>query len=87
MARYIFCEQCNNKVAKSAHRYSELYESIEGTALKDMFCDGGCFGSVTKPILKGEKCFAAVLLNSKTHPNYEAQHPDNWADEFILTKQ
>lgn len=83
MARYIHCEKCNKKMASSASQYGELYESIEGVAKKDMFCDGACGGDEPTPIKKGEKCYAAVLLNNRSHPTYHLQKPESWASEFI----
>jgi len=84
MARYIHCEKCNTKMANSATKYGELYESIEGVALKDMFCDGDCFsGNSATSIKKGDKCFAAVLLDNRNHPTYHLQKPEAWASEFI----
>ncbi len=56
----------------------EFYEFIKGNAIKDMRCDG-CYD----PILKGDECFAGVLLDSKSHPNYAHQNPEVWAHECI----
>lgn len=85
MARYIHCEKCNKQMTESANKYGELYESIEGIAIKDMLCDGGCgTGGSATPIKKGDKCFAAVLLNNRSHPTYHLQKPEAWAHEFIL---
>lgn len=67
----------------SAERHGELYESIEGFALRDMFCDGACGTYEATLIEEGEKCFASVLLNNNNHPNYEKQKPEMWANEFI----
>lgn len=87
MARLIHCEKCNKQMAALADRYGELYESVEGIALRDMFCDGSCFtGDSATPIKKGDKCFAAVLLNNRNHPTYHLQKPEAWASEFIDTK-
>ena len=84
MARYIHCEKCNKQMSDSAKKFGELYESVEGTAIKDMFCDGGCGTGEATPIKKGEKCFAAVLLNNSSHPNYKHHQPQTWAHEFII---
>lgn len=79
-------EKCNKKMKDSAIKYGELYESIEGIALRDMFCDGTCFtGESATEIKKGDKCFAAVLLNNRNHPTYHLQKPEAWANEFITT--
>jgi len=86
MARSIYCEECNKKVASDAKKFDELYESIEGIAIVDMFCDGFCGSDTATPIKKGDKCFASVLLNSKNHPNYEFQKPENWANEYLEIK-
>lgn len=67
----------------SAKQFGELYESIEGVAIKDMFCDGGCGDSEPTPIKKGDKCFASVLLPNSSHPTYHLQKPEAWANEFI----
>lgn len=83
MARYIHCEKCNKEMANTAKKYGELYESIEGIAIKYMFCDGGCGGAEAKEIAIGDKCFAAVLLPDNTHPNYNYHKPEAWAHEFI----
>lgn len=85
MARYIHCEECNKSMTELAQKYDELYESIEGVAIKDMFCDGACGGNEAKLIMEGGKCYAAVLLNSNSHPNYEHHKPESWAHEFITT--
>jgi len=87
MARYIYCEKCDNKMKASAIEFGELYESIEGIALRDMFCDGACGGAEATQIEEGDKCFAAVLLDSKSHPNYESQKPSAWANQFIKTSK
>lgn len=85
MARYIHCEKCNKEIDESAKNYGELYESIEGIALKDMLCDGACgLDGSAKPIKKGEKCYAAVLLNNRSHPTYHLQKPEAWIDGYIL---
>lgn len=84
MARYIHCEACNKRMREVAKSYNELYESIEGIALKDMFCDGACDGGKATEIKKGDKCFAAVLLPSEFHSNYAKQKPGRWAADFIL---
>ena len=83
MARYIHCEKCNKQMQRTASRFNELYEFIEGIALRDMFCDGACGSDEATPIKKGEKCFAAVLLDSRSHPNYENQKPENWANQYL----
>lgn len=85
MARYIYCPICNMEMATKAACYDELYESVKGTAIKDMFCDGCIMDdfSGATPILKGEECYAAVLLDNEYHPNYKKQHLDNWAHEYI----
>lgn len=86
MATYIHCEACKNRMTANAARFNELYESLEGTALRDMFCDGACTdgnnGGPT-PIKAGDICFAAVLLNNRSHFNYEKQRPQVWASQFI----
>jgi len=64
----------------TATKYHELYEAVEGTAIEDIHCDG-CMSPFD--IKKGEKCFAAVLLDSRKHPNYELQLPAAWAHQFI----
>lgn len=84
MARYIHCEKCNREMAASAKEFGELYESIEGTAIKDMFCDGGCGKEWPTPIRKGDKCFASVLLTNNQHPNYKFQKPEAWMGQFML---
>lgn len=81
MARYIHCPECNKRMAANAAKFGELYESVEGVALYDMFCDGAHDGLTE--IKQGDKCFAAVLLDNSKHPNYRRQHPDNWAHDFI----
>lgn len=71
-------------MSDTATKYGELYESIEGKAIKDMFCDGACSnGSGPTEIKKGDNCFAAVLLPDRHHFNYERQKPERWAHEFI----
>jgi hypothetical protein len=87
MARYIHCEACNNYNVVISAKYGELYEFIEGTALRDMFCDGACTPNEAKPIKKGDKCFAAVLLTSNKHFNYEKQKPEVWAKDYIKIKE
>lgn len=87
MARYIHCESCNKQMTESAKKFGELYESIEGVALKDMFCDGACGKGEATQIEEGEKCFAAVLLDNNAHPNYQYHKPSFWAHEFIKPKQ
>lgn len=83
MAKYILCPACNKKWANSAKKYDELFESIEGVAKYDMFCDGGCGVNEATPIKKGETAFAAVLLTNKTHPNYQGQKPETWGSELL----
>jgi len=83
MARYILCERCDKTLKSSASQYGELYESIEGTALRDMLCDGACGEGAATPIKEGGKCFAACLLNNSSHPNYQFQKPEVWANEFL----
>lgn len=83
MGMYIHCEKCKNRLAKLAAKYNELYESLEGTALKDMKCDGCDNGTEATPIPAGAKCFAAVLLPSKQHQKYELQKPEMWAELLI----
>lgn len=85
MARYIHCEKCNKKMSEDAKQFGELYESIEGHAIKNMSCDGSCGKSEPSLIKVGDKCFAAVLLDSMAHPNYQHQKPELWAHEFITT--
>lgn len=89
MARYIHCEVCKTNMQNAAERHGEFYESIERKALKDMFCDGGCGSLDGGPtvLLKGSKCFAAVLLNRKDHPFYKIQRPEVWARELIEVTQ
>jgi hypothetical protein len=86
MARYILCERCDNTLSESSKKYGELYESIEGIAIKDMFCDGACGDSEATPIKKGDKCFAAVLLPSISHQNYKFHKPKVWMSDFVISK-
>ena len=86
MARYIHCEKCNREMAASAKEFKELYESVEGVAIKDLSCDGSCGTAFPTPIKKGDKCFAGVLLPNNRHPNYERQKPLAWASEFLTTE-
>lgn len=81
MARYIHCESCNKRIAELAKKHGELYESIEGTAKFEMFCDGAHADEF--PIKPGDKCFAAVLLTNRNHVNYESQKPAAWAKEIL----
>jgi len=67
----------------AAKRYNELYESIIGTAQRNMFCDGAHSGQ--KEIKAGDICYAAVLLPSRDHHNYERQKPEAWAHGYIDT--
>lgn len=83
MAMYIHCEKCKDRMVELAAKYNELYEFLEGTALQDMKCDGGCGTTEATPIPVGSKCFAAVLLNNRQHPNYELQKPAMWAETLI----
>jgi hypothetical protein len=82
MARYILCSVCNDRMARVARKHTELFESIAGTAIKDMLCDGGCSDQTTE-IKKGDTCYAAVSLPSIFHANYAIQKPSVWAHEFI----
>ena len=82
MARNIYCPDCDTRISKSAKSFGELYESISGTAKKDMKCD-----ACDKNILVGDTCFASVLLPSVNHFNYQIQKPEVWASDFINTKQ
>jgi len=81
MARLIHCKSCKEKMEASAIQYGECYEWIPGTAIQNMFCDGA-HGELFE-IKKGDYCFAAVLLTSQDHPNYERQKPEVWCEEFI----
>lgn len=84
MARNIYCKGCNDRIKKSAEEFGELYESLAGTANKDLNCDGG--GTDHQFDIKpGDICYAAVLLPSKDHPNYERQKPEMWAHDYITT--
>lgn len=80
MARYIVCTECDNHMKEAVKEFDECYESVEGKAIKEMLCDT-C--PSRREIKKGEKCFAAVLLPSKEHENYEKQFPTAWCDKFI----
>lgn len=82
MARYIHCEKCNREMAASAKEFVELYESIPGNPIGDLRCDG-CGMSFSPD----DKCFAAVLLTSNSHPNYKYQKPEAWMDGFITIIQ
>lgn len=86
MARYIHCEECKNRLEALHASYNELYEYVKGTAVRDMFCDGSCYGGGAKsatPIKEGEICYAAICLPSNKHFNYEKIKPELWAHEFI----
>jgi len=93
MAKYIHCEECKNRIGDNAHRAGKLYESLEGIALADMYCDGSCTVKGTDgvlsatPIKKGDKCFASVLLPSKSHPQHFMQRPVMWAEQLIEIKK
>ena len=82
MARNIYCKECDERISKSAVGFSELYESIEGTAKHEMNCD-----ACDKPLAIGDVCFASVLLPSKNHFNYQKQKPEMWAENFIVVKK
>ena len=81
MAKLIHCEKCKNRTAENAKQFGELYESLEGMAKFEMFCDAG--GEI---INKGDKCFASVLLPNNFHPNYRTHKPLYWAAECIEVK-
>jgi hypothetical protein len=68
-------------MAANAIKFQELYESIEGFAIKDLWCDG-----CPTPFKKGDKCYASVLLTTNLHPNYKAQKPESWMKDFITTE-
>lgn len=83
MARYIHCPSCKDRFQASTEKYGELYETIEGTAIKDMLCDGCGPKSPTFNIHVGDRCFAALLLPNKQHMGYEYSRPEKWAKNFI----
>jgi len=78
MARYIHCPKCSERMRLNAIKFEELYEAIEGRALRDFVCDS-CGGAI-KAL---DHCFAAVLLDNKEHPNYHQQHPSSWSQNYI----
>ncbi len=79
MARKIHCEKCDDEFIQNVRNFpGEVYESIEGSAKFNMYCDG-CGSSIDMDKL----CFAGVLLPSAEHFNYEIDNPTNWAQEFI----
>jgi hypothetical protein len=78
MARKLLCPKCDKAVSKLANKYSELYESREGTANDEYRCD-----DCGRVIEEGEECFASVLLPNKLHPNYDFQRPEVWMSHFI----
>lgn len=84
MGRFIHCPVCKEANEKAAASHGELYEFIEGAAVREMFCDGGyCPGNPTQ-IKAGEICFAACMLPNKEHRNYVLQKPKVWANLFIV---
>jgi len=78
MARNIYCLEDDKRMRENAKKYNEYYESVEGTAKVDLVCD-----SCDLNLKKGMVCFAAVLLPSKTHENYNKQKPENWCKEYF----
>lgn len=74
-------------MSASAKEFGEFYESIEGVAIKDMSCDGGCGTGGAGIIKTGDKCYAGVLLPSMFHPNYSSQRPEVWSHDFLTPKQ
>ena len=78
MARKINCIPCAESIQKKAQIYSELYESIHGTALRLLNCDS-CGADIPTGVL----CVAAVLLPNNQHPNYKFQHPQVWIHEYL----
>lgn len=78
MSRKILCCDCEKEVSKLANHYDELFESVEGRAKEEMFCD-----DCGIPILTHESCFASVLLPSRSHFNYERQKPSSWMHDYI----
>lgn len=78
MSRKLLCPKCDKTLSELANKYSELYESVEGESNGDYLCD-----DCGKSIVKGEVCFASVLLPNRSHPNYQFQKPDVWADSYI----
>jgi hypothetical protein len=78
MSRKILCPKCNDAISKLAEKYNELFESKNGTSLLEMKCD-----DCGRDIEINENCFAAVLLPSEYHPNYQMQKPENWASIYI----
>ena len=84
MAKNIYCPDCDKRIKASAKGRGELYESIGGKAIKKLFCDScGNSNDDNTAINIGEECFAAVVLPSRSHPNYEKQKPEVWAKDFI----
>ena len=84
MARNIYCPDCEKRVHASAEKYGELYESVEGQAIKKMFCDScGEPNDDSTAINIGDTCFAAVVLPNRSHPNYEFQKPEVWMNDYI----
>lgn len=63
---------------KTATKYGELYESLEGLAKGEFKCD-----SCGVAIDPGDITYAAVMLTSVMHPNYEMQHPQSWSHNYI----
>lgn len=98
MARKILCEPCHNLTKKAAEKYGEVYEFIKGYANKEGITCDDC-GINIEPALDskncptchqeikgtpvGDICFAVVLVESKTVPGYERQHPKKWASAYI----
>lgn len=80
MARLILNPGCHQRYEESARKYGEIYEAINGVSIRDGFCDGSC----GLPIKTGDDVYAAVLLSSVTHENYERQKPFVWAHNFIV---
>lgn len=97
MARKIVCESCFRQTQKNAAQYSEVWETIKGTPINDISCDDcgtplqgatsdskcvSC-GQKVKGNPMGDICYAGVLLDSKSHPQYERQKPSKWASAYI----
>lgn len=80
MATNIYCPECDKRIKATAERYGELYESVKGEAIKEMFCDS-CYP--LKTINIGDICFAAVLLPNSSHFNYNFQKPEVWMNDYI----
>lgn len=58
MARKIVCNNCDDRIKKSAEKYGEFYQSRQGLALTSYFCD-----SCGIDIDVDEECSFALLLS------------------------